>query len=106
MYDGDGGSAASNRISQFARACPTAECKQDRCAPLRDLDIELLACIAARLAGQDPDRHTTIKFGNIVAFDDVAWRYPDFLARAEAAYQILEADGPPALPHLSTAAAT
>ena len=77
-------------------------CNEACCDPLKDLDIEMLACLAARLAGQDPDRRTTIKFGNIVAFDDVLWRYPDFLARAEAAYQILVADGPPAPPYRST----
>ena len=60
--------------------------------PLKDTDLEMLACLAARLAGLDPDRHTTIKFGNITAFDDVAWRYPDFLARAEAAYRVLAAE--------------
>ena len=85
-----------NGNSEFVRSCPTAECRQERCAPLKDLDIEMLACLAARLAGRDPDQHTTIKFGNIVAFDDVAWRYPDFLARAEAAYNVLAAERPPA----------
>jgi len=95
MLDGGEGNAVPNGISEFVRSCPTVECKHSRCLPLKDLDIEMLACLAARLAGQDPDRHTTIKFGNIVAFDDVAWRYPDFLARAEAAYNILLSDAPP-----------
>ena len=43
------------------------------------------------IAGRDPDDHATIRFGDVVAFDDVMWRYPDFLARAEAAYRVLEA---------------
>jgi hypothetical protein len=81
--------------ARFSRACPTEECRQGQCAELRDADIEMLACIAARLAGQKPDRHITIRLGDVVAFDDVAWRYPDFLARAEAAYRILRAENDP-----------
>jgi len=61
-------------------------------ADLRRADIETLARIAARIAGKDPDALVTIKFGEVVAFDDLAWRYPDFLARAAAAYRLLEAD--------------
>ena len=57
----------------------------------RNADIETLARIAARLAGRDPDEHVRIKLADVVAFDDVAWRYPDFLARAEAAYAVLVA---------------
>ena len=85
----------SDRESQFARQCPTEECRRTHCDPLKEADLEMLACIAARLAGRDPDRHLTIKYGSVVAFDDVAWRYPDFLARADAAYRILAADQPP-----------
>jgi hypothetical protein len=53
-------------------------------------DLEALARMAARLAGRDPDKPVQIKLGDAVAFDDVAWRYPDFLIRAEAAYLILD----------------
>ena len=56
----------------------------------KDYDIELLARMAARLAGRDPDEPAKIEIGGIVAFDDVMWRYPDFLARADAAYHVLE----------------
>jgi len=59
-------------------------------AALRTANIETLARMAARIAGRDPDQHATIKFGEVVAFDDVVWRYPDFLARAQAAYELLE----------------
>jgi PAS domain S-box-containing protein len=52
--------------------------------------IEALARLAARLAGRDPDDHATITLGDVTAFDDLIWRYPDFLARAEAAYRLLE----------------
>ena len=48
-------------------------------------DIEVLARMAARLAGRDPGEHVRLKLGDVVVFDDVMWRYPDFLARAEAA---------------------
>jgi hypothetical protein len=91
----DDGWSAIEVSLQFSRACPTEECRQARCAELKPHDIEILACLAARLAGRDPDRHTTIKLGEVVAFDDVAWRYPDFLARAEAAYSILAAENHP-----------
>ena len=56
----------------------------------KDFDIEQLARMAARLAGRDPDEAARIEIGGIVAFDDVMWRYPDFLARADAAYHVLE----------------
>jgi len=97
MRAGNGGtaSAASDRAIDFNRACPTEECRQARCAPLKDADIEVLACIAARLAGRDPDRHTTIEIGGVVAFDDATWRYPDFLERAEAGYRVLAAETHP-----------
>lgn len=57
-------------------------------------DIEALARIAARLAGHDPDAHVTVRLGNVVAFEDVAWRYPDFIRRAEYAYRLLAAASP------------
>ena len=55
--------------------------------------IEVLAKMAARLAGRDPDQHVCLRLGEFVAFDDLMWRYPDFLLRAEAAYEAL--NGPP-----------
>jgi PAS domain S-box-containing protein len=61
-----------------------------RAAALRTADIETLARMAARIAGRDPDQHVRIKFGEVVAFDDLVWRYPDFLLRGEAAYRLLE----------------
>jgi hypothetical protein len=56
-------------------------------------DIEMLARMAARLAGRDPDVNVEIRLGQVVAFSDVAWRYPDFVARAEAAYALLDTAG-------------
>ena len=55
----------------------------------KSADLKTLACIAARLAGRDPDEHITVRIGDFIAFDDVAWRYPDFVKRAEAAYEVL-----------------
>lgn len=55
----------------------------------RSQDIELLARLAARLAGRNPDETVTLELGDVVAFDGPIWRYPDFLARAEAAYEML-----------------
>ena len=52
-------------------------------------DLETLARMAARLAGRDPDEHVRVALGEEVAFNDAVWRYPDFLARAEAAYAVL-----------------
>lgn len=52
-------------------------------------DVETLARMAARLAGRDPDEPIEVRVGGIVAFEGVAWRYPDFVARAEAAYRLL-----------------
>jgi len=57
---------------------------------LRMEGIEILARLAARMAGRDPAERATIKLGDVTAFDDLLWRYPDFLARAEAAYRLLE----------------
>jgi len=53
-------------------------------------DLETLARMAARLAGRDADERLTLKFGGTIVFDDVLWRYPDFLKRAEAAYEVLK----------------
>ena len=92
MQSGKLNSALLEPTPQSARACSPEE---GACDPLHDRAIELLACLAAQLAGQDPDRRATIRFGKVVAFDDVVWRYPDFLARAEAAYRILAAERPP-----------
>ena len=55
----------------------------------REGDIELLARIAARHAGRDPDEHLRMQLGGEIVFDDLLWRYPDFLQRAEAAFEIL-----------------
>ncbi len=46
--------------------------------------------MAARLAGRDPDEHLRMILGDVTAFDDVIWRYPDFLKRAESAYVLLK----------------
>lgn len=55
----------------------------------RSEDIKTLARMAARLAGRDPDEHVILKLAGMVAFDDQLWRYPDFLTRAETAYEAL-----------------
>ncbi len=52
-------------------------------------DIEALARMAARLAGRDPDERVSVTLGDMVAFNDAVWRYPDFLKRAEVAYEAL-----------------
>jgi hypothetical protein len=62
----------------------------------RFADIQALARMAARLAGRDPDERIQVKLGDVTAFNDVIWRYPDFLARAASAYRALE--GPLRLP--------
>ena len=64
--------------------------------PQTAADIETLARMAARLAGRDPDEHLKIELADARPFDDVMWRYHDFLKRAEAAYHALTA------PHLVT----
>ena len=74
------------------RRRPRLRCRILHHRSLRSADIETLGRIAGRIAGKDPDALVTIKFGEVVAFDDVAWRYPDFLARAAAVYRFLEAD--------------
>lgn len=55
----------------------------------RRADIETLARMAARYAGRDPDERLRIQLAGIVVFDDLIWRYSDFVQRAEAAYEIL-----------------
>lgn len=52
-------------------------------------DLEMLARMAARAAGRDPDQRLKVRLGETIAFDDLAWRYPDFLQRAEAAYALI-----------------
>jgi hypothetical protein len=52
-------------------------------------DLQTLARMAARLAGRDADEHVEIRVGEVVAFSDVAWKYPDFVRRADAAYDLL-----------------
>ena len=52
-------------------------------------DVEILARIAARLAGRDPDEHVSIELGGVTVFQDVMWQYPDFLGRAKEAYSVL-----------------
>jgi hypothetical protein len=83
-------SASVNSVARFGKP---AWGVIDNCQPMTDeqrlADIETLARIAARLAGRDSDEHVRVKVGSVVAFDGVVWRYPDFLARAEAAYDVL-----------------
>jgi hypothetical protein len=55
----------------------------------RSNDIETLARMAARVAGRDPGEHGTLKLGGMVIFQGPLWRYPDFLTRAETAYEAL-----------------
>jgi len=52
-------------------------------------DVRTLAKMAARLAGRDPDQLVCIKFADSVVFDDLLWRYPDFLNRAKIALALL-----------------
>jgi PAS domain S-box-containing protein len=61
------------------------------CPDQQESDLETLARMAARVAGKNPDHQVTMKLGDVVAFQDAMWRYPDFTARAEAAYRVLEA---------------
>jgi hypothetical protein len=57
--------------------------------PERLAVLEPLAKMAARAAGRDPDERVRVVLGDTVAFDDVTWRYDDFIQRAEAAYKVL-----------------
>ena len=52
-------------------------------------DLKSLARMAARLAGRDPDERIEVRTGNTVIFTGVAWRHPDYLKRAESAYEYL-----------------
>jgi hypothetical protein len=52
-------------------------------------DIELLARLAARLAGRDPDEHVTVSLAGSTAYEGPVWQYDDFLNRARAAYAVL-----------------
>lgn len=52
-------------------------------------DLETLAGMATRLAGRNPDEHVRMQLGDVVIFDGVMWRYPDFLQRAKAAQALL-----------------
>jgi hypothetical protein len=53
-------------------------------------DLEALARMAARLAGRDPDEQVEVRLGTVVAFSGAVWRYPDFVVRALAAYDLLK----------------
>jgi hypothetical protein len=57
--------------------------------------IESLARMAAQLAGRDPDEQVRMRLAGAVVFEEVMWRYTDFLRRAEAAYEVLSAATPP-----------
>ena len=57
--------------------------------PQKIADLKVLAIMAARLAGRDPEEKVVVRIGDHVVFDDVAWRYPDFVSRAGAAYELL-----------------
>jgi hypothetical protein len=60
-------------------------------------DIEILARMAARLAGRNPDEEVGIELGDETVFRGPVWLYPDFLNRAEEAYGILAGPRPPAI---------
>ena len=83
----------------YAVRCVTLRGNRERRGVMRNQesqsDIEALARIAARLAGRNPDERVTIKLADVTAFDGVMWRYPDFVRRAEAAYEVLRSDYPP-----------
>jgi hypothetical protein len=57
--------------------------------PERSVDIEMLAKMAARLAGRNPEELVKLELGEVLAFEGPVWRYPDFLTRAEQAYAVL-----------------
>jgi hypothetical protein len=96
LFDEDGNLAGAvnllldvtaQRRPEASRATARVRASRDE---LRIEAIETLARLAARIAGRNPDDHATIKLGHVTAFDDLMWRYPDFLARAEAVYRLLE----------------
>jgi hypothetical protein len=95
LFDEDGNLAGAVNLLLDVTPQRTPECRKIRGVrtardELRIEAIEALARLAARIAGRDPDDHATITLGDVMAFDDLMWRYPDFLARAEAAYRLLE----------------
>ena len=56
-------------------------------------DVKTLAMMAARLAGRDPQEQVTIRIAGQLIFHGLVWRYPDFLHRAERAYEVLASPG-------------
>ena len=52
-------------------------------------NVEILARMAAQLAGRDPDQVVRIDLAGVIVFEGVMWRYPDFLGRAKEAYRLL-----------------
>ena len=42
-----------------------------------------------RAAGHDPDEHFQIELRDGATLGDVMWRHPDFMRRAERAYDLL-----------------
>ena len=50
----------------------------------------MLARMAAELGGCNPDKRVMVQIGDTVA-THLAWCYPEFLERAEAAYAVLVA---------------
>jgi hypothetical protein len=73
------------RIHSYFEASGGSSLKHlDSCA-----DIEILARMAARHAGRDPDERVEMTLAGEAIFNGLIWRYPDFLTRAEAAYEAL-----------------
>jgi hypothetical protein len=64
--------------------------------PQRLMDLQVLAKMAARLAGRDPEQHVKVELAGAVAFEGPIWSYPDFIARAEMAYAMLVSSSPAA----------
>jgi hypothetical protein len=59
--------------------------------PQRQMDIKVLAMMAARLAGRDPEQLVKVE---VADFEGPIWRYPDLLERAEKAYALLFPSAP------------
>jgi hypothetical protein len=55
------------------------------------LALEILAKMAARSAGYDPDRSLVGQGGELLDLGGLAWEHPKFVAKAESAYAILTA---------------
>ena len=55
-------------------------------------DVKALAMMAARLAGRDPEQQIAVRIAGRLVFEGLVWRYPDFLQRAEKAYELLSAN--------------